>query len=177
VNDDYGTPWKDALTRYFPEFMSFYFPKEPNVFALVTAAHLLTQQTRGQHVQRCAAKWRLARLLYERNWDKQRVIDLFSVIDWMMWVPPAMQAKILSDLEDLERKLGMPYLNAFERRGLERGRQEALSQLLAVQMEKRFGRLPQPIRDRLQHATPDDLQRWGEALLDAASVDSVFASR
>jgi hypothetical protein len=26
-NDDYDTPWKDALTRYFPEFMAFYFPR------------------------------------------------------------------------------------------------------------------------------------------------------
>jgi len=26
-SDDYDTPWKDALTRYFPEFMTFYFPR------------------------------------------------------------------------------------------------------------------------------------------------------
>ena len=25
VSDDYDTPWKDAITRYFPEFMAFYF--------------------------------------------------------------------------------------------------------------------------------------------------------
>ena len=24
--DDYDTPWKDAVTRYFPEFIAFYFP-------------------------------------------------------------------------------------------------------------------------------------------------------
>jgi hypothetical protein len=23
--DDYDTPWKDAVTRYFPEFVAFYF--------------------------------------------------------------------------------------------------------------------------------------------------------
>jgi hypothetical protein len=152
---------------------------DSNVFALVTAAHLLTQQTRGRNVERYAAKWRLMRLLYERNWDRQRVIDLFSVIDWMMWIPPAMQEQILGDLDNLERKLGMPYLNAFEKRGLERGlergRQEALCQLLTLQMEKRFGQLPQPIRERLQQAPPQDLQRWGAALLDAPSLDRVFS--
>jgi hypothetical protein len=26
ANDDYDTPWKDAVTRYFPEFIAFYFP-------------------------------------------------------------------------------------------------------------------------------------------------------
>ena len=25
-NDDYDPPWKDALTRYLPEFMGFCFP-------------------------------------------------------------------------------------------------------------------------------------------------------
>ena len=24
--DDYDSPWKDAVERYFPEFMAFYFP-------------------------------------------------------------------------------------------------------------------------------------------------------
>ncbi|WP_229262819.1 hypothetical protein [Duganella radicis] len=26
MNDDYDTPWKEVVTRYFPEFMAFYFP-------------------------------------------------------------------------------------------------------------------------------------------------------
>jgi hypothetical protein len=25
MNDDYDTPWKEVVTRYFPEFMAFYF--------------------------------------------------------------------------------------------------------------------------------------------------------
>ena len=25
--DDYDSPWKEAIERYFPEFMAFYFPK------------------------------------------------------------------------------------------------------------------------------------------------------
>jgi hypothetical protein len=24
--DDYDSPWKDAVERYFPEFIAFYFP-------------------------------------------------------------------------------------------------------------------------------------------------------
>jgi hypothetical protein len=26
--DDYDSPWKTALERYFPEFMAFFFPKD-----------------------------------------------------------------------------------------------------------------------------------------------------
>ncbi|HEX9174343.1 MAG TPA: transposase [Telluria sp.] len=68
-----------------------------NVFALVTAAHLLTQQTRGQLVKRSAAKGRLVRLLFERRWDRQRIVDLFNVIDWMMRLPASLQAQLMSD--------------------------------------------------------------------------------
>jgi Putative transposase, YhgA-like len=60
---------------------------DPNPFALVMAAHLLTQQTRNDVQARYVAKWRLARLLYERDWDKQRIIDLFAVIDWLLRLP------------------------------------------------------------------------------------------
>jgi hypothetical protein len=75
---------------------------EANVFALVTAAHLLTQQTRSQHVQRHEAKLRLVRLQYERNWDRQRIVDLFCVIDWMMQLPPALKKQLMDEIDDLE---------------------------------------------------------------------------
>src|SRR5471032_2993867 len=42
---------------------------DPNPFALVTAAHLLTRKTRGDAARRHVEKWRLTRLLYLRNWD------------------------------------------------------------------------------------------------------------
>lgn len=45
---------------------------------------LFTRKTKGNPEARYAAKWRLAKLLYERHWDKQQIIDLFGVIDWLM---------------------------------------------------------------------------------------------
>jgi hypothetical protein len=166
---------------------------QDNVFGLVTAAHLLTQQTRGRDVERYAAKWRLARMLYERDWDKQRVIDLFNIIDWMMHLPPQMQSELMDNVEELERNRAMPYISSFERRGLERGlqqglergleqgleqgQQQALSELVGKQLARRFGTLPHAIEDRLRQASPADLQAWGEAVLDAPTLESVFAPR
>ncbi|MGE3925078.1 MAG: DUF4351 domain-containing protein, partial [Lautropia sp.] len=46
---------------------------DPNPFALVTAAHLLTRSTRGAPQRRLAAKRRLVRLLYERAWNRERI--------------------------------------------------------------------------------------------------------
>lgn len=158
---------------------------DDNAFALVTAAHLLTQQTRRQHVKRYTAKRRLVRLLYERNWEKQRVIDLFGVIDWMMQIPPEMQMQLMNNIEEFEGKLNKPNMNSFDRRNeLERARQEGreegrhdLCKLLAALLEKRFGRLPQHVRDRLEQADKHELRRWGESMLDATSLDRVFSDR
>jgi hypothetical protein len=150
---------------------------EQNVFGLVTAAHLLTQQTRGQHVERYAAKWRLTRLLYERNWTRQQVIDLFAVIDWMMQVPPPLQNQLLGDIRELERERAMPYMNPFEKLGREEGRQQALCEILELQLEHRFGNVPQAVRDRVHGADADTLMAWAKTLLTAPSLEQVFSSR
>jgi hypothetical protein len=102
--------------------------EDPNPFALVTASHLLTRQTRGDNAGRYAAKWRLSRLLYERDWDKQRIIDLFSVIDWMMRLPPELECRLWRDIQALERNMSMRYVTSVERIGIEKGRLLGLEQ-------------------------------------------------
>lgn len=80
---------------------------QDNPFALLTAAHLLTQQTRGQPQQRHAAKWKLARLLFARDWERQRVINLFHVIDWIMRLPEELEDQLWQDIIDLEGRHAM----------------------------------------------------------------------
>ena len=60
---------------------------DPNPFALITLAHLQTQATRQDPQARFEAKWKLVKMLLRRGWDKQRILDLFFVIDWMMRLP------------------------------------------------------------------------------------------
>ena len=81
--------------------------QQDNPFALLTAAHLLTQQTRGQPEQRHAAKWKLARLLFARDWERQRVINLFHVIDWIMRLPKELEDRLWQDIIDLEGRKAM----------------------------------------------------------------------
>jgi hypothetical protein len=163
---------------------------DPNPFALVTAAHLLTQQTKGDNQGRFAAKWRLAKLLYRRDWDKQRIIDLFSVLDWMMQIPPELQQQLWRDIEQLERNQHMPYITSVERIGMERGLQQGLQQgrlegklegklegeaaILERQLNKRFGPLSDEMRQRLTQASQEQLESWADRILDASSLTSVF---
>ena len=143
---------------------------DPNPFALVTAAHLLTQQTRRDPEARYAAKWRLARLLYERGWEKQRVIDLYLVIDWLLRLPELLERRLWTSITTLERKKKMPYVSSAERFGIEKGEAALLRRLLT----RRFGPLPEWVDERLSHAAIEDLETWGDRVLDAAKLTDVF---
>ena len=122
-----------------------------NAFGLITAAHILTQKTRKKHQERYEAKLRLIRLLYERQWDKQRVIDLFSVVDWLLQLPEWLNSQVLQELETIEESKKVRYVTSVERigmakgiaEGLVEGRLEGESRLLRRLLERRFGVLPE----------------------------------
>ncbi len=53
-------------------------------------------------------------------------------------------------------------------------RQEGERLLLERQLIRRFGPLPEWVCQLLEDATTDQIERWGESILDAASLESVF---
>ncbi|PXX78005.1 DUF4351 domain-containing protein [Rivihabitans pingtungensis] len=159
----------------------------PNPFALVTLAHLLTQTTRQDMNARFAAKWKLVQLLYQRGWDKQRVIDLFSVLDWMMRLPEQLKRSLWHNIEVLEEQEKMRYVTSVEQlysekwmqqgmqRGLMQGRAEGEAYALRRLLQKRFGPLSEDVLARLQAASIDELELWLDRALDADSLAGVFA--
>jgi len=161
--------------------------QDPNPFALVTGAHLLTRQTRGDAERRYAAKWRLARLLYERDWDRQRIIDLFAVIDWMMRLPPELENRLWQELTTLECNKTMPYVTSVERIGYQRGhleghlagheegRRAEASALVQKLLRRRFGSLSSEIAERIADLPLERSEDLGEALLDFTAVADLEA--
>ena len=160
-----------------------------NPFAWVTAAHLLTQETRGDAARRYAAKGRLVRLLYRRGWERQRVIDLFAVLDWMMRLPRELERQLWQEITDIEEQQRMRYVTSVERFyqekwkeiGLEEGRQEGRQEgevmLLAKLLKLRFGDLPPWAEERIAAAGASDLDLWARALLTAPSLEAVFGEK
>ena len=144
--------------------------KNPSPFALVTAAHLFTQRTRKDVQARYTAKWQLAKLLYERDWEKQQIIDLFAVIDWLMTLPPELEKQLWTSISELERNIKMPYVTSVERIGIEQGEMILLRRMLT----KRFGELPEAIELRLSQASIVDLELWGDRLLEAKTLTEIF---
>lgn len=157
-----------------------------NPFALVTAAHLLTQQTRHNAHRRRIVKWRLTKLLYARPGDKRRIINLFKLIDWMMRLPEGLQARYMRCAVALQRRSNMTYITSLERhaigkgirhgrrKGLKEGRQEGRAEVLACMLAKRFGPLDAALLQRVATADVEQLSAWALNFVDAGSLNEVF---
>ena len=66
----------------------------------------------------------------------------------------------------------------YEQKGLEKGLEKGIVQgealLLQRQLARRFGPLPSDVVAQLGTATTEQLERWGDRVLDAASLEDVF---
>ena len=58
--------------------------------------------------------------------------------------------------------------------GRQEGRQEGEVLLLARQLRKRFGLLPEWADQRLRNAEMEQIERWGERLLEVDSLNALF---
>jgi hypothetical protein len=160
---------------------------DPNPFALVTLAHLQTKATRTDPQARFAAKWKLVQLLYRRGWDKQRIIDLFFVLDWMMKLPKHLSEQLWQNVIELEQEKRMTYVSTGERIGIEKGMQLGIQQgiqqgvhqgeVLALQklLTKRFGAVAPAITAQIAAADPSQIGIWFDQAIDASSLAAVFA--
>jgi len=76
----------------------------------------------------------------------------------------------------------MPYVTSVERRatergiqrGIQRGMQQGEEKVLERLLSRRFGPLSEATRQRLKNATLEQLERWTDNILDAASLEEVF---
>ena len=120
-NDDYDSPWKDAVEHYFPELMAFYFPMA------------------------------------------------YAEIDW---------SKIFQEIESIERREDMRYINSVQRMYMEKFRAEGVLtgevKVLKKLLEKRFGSLPTWAIDKLENAAGQELDIWSESILTAETLNAVF---
>ncbi|NVM79840.1 hypothetical protein FHW83_005682 [Duganella sp. SG902] len=173
-----------------------------NLFALLTLAHLRTQQARHDPGLLYAAKWQATRLLYEHGWRKERILVMFDVINWMMVLPEPYQQRYWQAIRGARRERVMFWIGEVEQsfidkgwkkgrkeglkeglqegrnqgleQGIERGRKEGAAVLLERQLVRRFGPLPQSVRNRLARASMAQLEAWSERLLEAETLRQVF---
>jgi hypothetical protein len=123
------------------------------------------------HLRRIA-KWRLTKLLYQRNWDRQRIINLYRVIDWIMRLPVELDRRVRTGILQLERRTTMPYLSSMERIGMEIGRKEGLEKGLEEGLQRGWQEGRQEGR---QEGVQEGLRR-GSAEVLALMLNARFGS-
>jgi uncharacterized protein YoaH (UPF0181 family) len=94
-----------------------------NAFAILTAAHILTKRTHKNPKDRYSAKFTVTRLLYRNGWDKQKVINFFRVIDWLMKLPLDLTINFKKELNQLEEEQQMRYVTSIEQLAMAEGMQ------------------------------------------------------
>ena len=145
-----------------------------NPFALITTAHLQTRQTKHDPEARYQAKRALVRLLYRQGWGKQRILDLFAVLDWMMRLPEELEQQLWLEIETIEGENKMRYVTSVERHAVKRGMTKGEATILQRLLIKKFGPLPEETQCCLRTATLDQLDLWAERLLDAPTLSAIF---
>jgi flagellar biosynthesis/type III secretory pathway protein FliH len=139
-----------------------------NPFATVVMAHLKTQETRRNPLERKHWKFAIARRLYEQAYTRQEILQLLHFLDWIMRLPRELEEQFLQEIEQYEEAQRMPYVNSFERFALERGIAQGLEQGLQEGIEKG---LQEGIEKGLQEGIKQGLQEGlHEGLLEGLAL-------
>lgn len=120
-----------------------------NPCAVVVLAHRTAQATRNDPTGRAAAKLRLARLLYQRGYDRATIERLYKLIDWLLQLPPELEDSVWLQVQAIEEEQRMAYLTYPERRGLAEGRVEGIALALRI----KFGEAGEALLPQIRQIT------------------------
>ena len=156
-----------------------------NPFSLVVMAHIKTQEIKDGAIRK-GWKMRLVRLLYERGYTREQVLELFRVLDWMLRLPEDLEREFKRELIAFEEQAKMPYVTSIERlskqegrekgreEGREEGRQPGEARVLLRLITLKFGSPSEAVREQIATADPETLLRWSERILTAQTLDEVL---
>jgi predicted DNA-binding ribbon-helix-helix protein len=92
------------------------------------AAHLKTQETKGNANGRKAWKLTLVKRLYELGYSRSDILNLFKFIDWVMILPRGLEPMFWKELATYEEENRMPYVTSVERIGIKKGIEQGIEQ-------------------------------------------------
>lgn len=151
ASDDYDSPWKEAVERYFPEFMAFYFPAAHVQIDWTQGYAFLDQELRAvvkdaelgkRFVDKLA---RVTRLSGEEGWvyihievqasAQTEFAERMFVYNYRLYdryrrltLPPHLARSLWHNVEVLEEKQKMRYVTSIERLIIEQTRQQGMQQ-------------------------------------------------
>jgi hypothetical protein len=152
-------------------------------FAIVVLAHLKVIETKSSVELRKAWKFRLTKMLYEKGYERQQVLDLYRFIDWLIILPEANEREFWQELRTFEEEHKVTYVTNAERFGFERGIQEGRQEgradgersLILRQISRRIGQITPTTETQIRSLSLIQLEELGEALLDFSSLSDLEA--
>ncbi len=88
--------------------------------------------------QRKYWKFRLTRMLYERGYEKQDIIDLYCFIDWLLVLPEDLEEEFVRELCEFEKEKIMQYVSSIERIGFKKGKQQGVQHGIHARYAARY---------------------------------------
>jgi hypothetical protein len=137
-------------------------------------AHL-ERQAAATEVEKMRVKANLFRRLLGRGQGRKGIIHLFRFIDWLLVLPPELEAESRRVITELEGGTIMPHRGGVERlireEGKEEGLREGLLEAIGLGLELRFGKEALRLLPRVREVPDlDRLRVLKAALPDVASV-------
>jgi hypothetical protein len=147
-----------------------------NPFAIVVMAHLKTKATRKDFGARREWKFRLTRMLYERDYSRQDILTLYRFLDWILELPDELKQGFRNDLKRYEEEKQMPYVTSIERMGIAEGLAQGLERqrsMLLRPLNRKVGLLPEGTIAQISQLSTDQLDDLAEALLDFTCLEDL----
>ena len=142
-----------------------------NPFATVVLAHLAALETSDNRVERKAQKLALVRRLYEKEFSREQVLNLFAFLDWMLTLPLDLEREFEVEVEELEEEQRMKYVTSFERNA----RREELLGAIELGLELKFGNEGLALMREI--SVLDDIERLRAVKSGIKTVSSVSELR
>ncbi len=164
------------LIDYTPQWEQL--ESNPNPFAIVVMAQLKVLETRHSD-QLLLWKLKLVRMLYERGYNRQQVIELFRFIDWLMILPEELEQSFVETIHQYEEEGKMPYVTSIERygrrEGLKEGLQKGLLEAIEVALALRFGQVGLNLMPDIQQVKDvEQLRVIKKALLEINNLSEIY---
>jgi hypothetical protein len=152
-----------------------------NPFATIVMAHLKAQETRHDPQQRGQWKFTLVRRLYELGYEREDILELFRMIDWLMGLPEPEDALFQQELATYEEAHKMTYVTSIERKGIEKGIEEMRPSLLdgiALALELKYGAehplLPQVLEALREQTDVERLKALQAAIRTTPTLEALW---
>jgi hypothetical protein len=146
---------------------------DSNPFATIVMAHLAALNTRNDRNNRKEQKLALVQRLYEKGFAEQDVLNLIAFVDWMLTLPPNLEAEFKLEIQQLEAGRRMKYVTSFERSGIEIGKQQEALSFVTRLLNRRLGNIDDTLLEQVRSLSIEELEALGEALLDFTSVSNL----